>query len=55
MMHGFDAYHGPLSTQNECVSNINTPGSATPSGPFGPVSDNFLCSLNLKFSILSFS
>eukprot|EP00730_Choanoeca_flexa_P005904 TRINITY_DN12046_c0_g1_i6.p1 TRINITY_DN12046_c0_g1~~TRINITY_DN12046_c0_g1_i6.p1 ORF type:complete len:522 (+),score=64.34 TRINITY_DN12046_c0_g1_i6:1057-2622(+) len=34
--HGFDAYYGVPMTQNECVSNIHTPGSATANGPFGP-------------------
>eukprot|EP00045_Choanoeca_perplexa_P004501 m.38675 g.38675 ORF g.38675 m.38675 type:complete len:525 (-) comp12608_c0_seq1:38-1612(-) len=34
--HGFDYYYGAPMTQNECSSNIHTPGSATTTGPFGP-------------------
>jgi hypothetical protein len=34
--HGFDYYYGAPMTQNECVSNIHTPGSATDKGAFGP-------------------
>jgi hypothetical protein len=34
--HGFDTYFGAPMTPNECYSNIRTPGSTTPSGPFGP-------------------
>jgi len=34
---GFDEYQGILSTQNECTSNLRTPGSAIPGHtPFGP-------------------
>jgi arylsulfatase A-like enzyme len=37
--HGFDYYFGADMTQNECISNIRTPGSAAPPpghSPFGP-------------------
>jgi hypothetical protein len=37
--HGFDYYFGAPMTQNECISNIRTPGSAAPPpdhSQFGP-------------------
>jgi hypothetical protein len=37
--HGFDFYFGAPMTQNECISNIRTPGSAKPPpghSVFGP-------------------
>jgi hypothetical protein len=39
--HGFDYYFGAPMTQNECISNIRTPGSAKPPpghSPFGAIS-----------------
>ena len=41
--HGFDYYYGAPMTQNECISNIRTPGSAKPPpGHSGDVIKQFL-------------
>lgn len=34
--HGFDFYYGAPMTQNECISNIMSPGSAAGNSRFGP-------------------
>ena len=34
--HGFDSYYGAPMTQNECFSNLDTPGAATRGDAWGP-------------------